>query len=61
MADVCKKIWSIRENYEEEIRHEEKGWLIERKYMVQKIKNREKLMKMSYIFRIEALESALIE
>jgi len=34
MADVCKKIWKIRENYEEEIRIEEKGWIIERKYNI---------------------------
>lgn len=61
MADVCKKIWSIRENYEEEIRIEEKGWKLERKFMYMKIKNRERLLKMTYAFKIEALETALTE
>ena len=45
MKKVREKIWSIREDFEEELRAEEKGWKIERRTMYEVYKNREKLFK----------------
>jgi hypothetical protein len=45
MKKVREKIWSIREDFEEELRAEEKGWKIERRTMYETYKNREKLFK----------------
>ena len=45
MKKVREKIWSIREDFEEELRGEEKGWKIERRTLYETYKNREKLFK----------------
>ena len=58
---MLKKIWDIKESFEDELRSQEKGWEKERKALISKEKIRKQNLKNLHIFKIEALESALIE
>lgn len=56
-----EELWRIAEKFEEQIEKENKGWEMERQYVHRHFLNRERKLKETYLFRIEALESALRE
>ena len=59
MQMFANKMWTVMEDFEKQLKEEEKGFKIQHKRLEQQQKHRIKQLKLLYSFRIEALECAL--
>ena len=57
----ASKLWQIAHDYEDELRQEERGWKLEKQKLMNRATDREYKLKLHHQFRIEALESALVD